>query len=166
MEANWRSLSEDQQAELEDVARPSGWRIVPSKELPSLFPPSLRAKIDSAVVVSAPTSSGGTYLVYSANRVDRKAAQIDIQPFGLIVHSSGPGSSGVFLQHGNWDGRSESPPSGFWEGVDSSGIGDYFLANPPQGLREGTLDQLTKGHRGAFDAIVGEIRAQVDGRKK
>ena len=105
-------------------------------------------------------------IVSSANRVDRKAAEIDIHPFGLIVHSSGPGWSGALLQHGNWDGRSESPPSGFWESVDSSGIGDYFLANPPQGLRGGTLDQLTKGHRGAFDAIVGEIRSQVDGRKK
>jgi hypothetical protein len=104
--------------------------------------------------------------MYSANRVDQSASHIDIQPFGLIVHSSGPGASGVFLQHGNWDGRSASPPTGFWESVDASGIGDYFLANPPHGLRDGTLGQLPKGHRGAFDAIVAEIRAQVDGRKK
>ena len=166
MESNWRSLSDDQQSELDGVARPSGWRVVRGSDLPSVFPDSLRAKVDSAVIVSAPTSSGGTYLVYSANRVDEKTRQIDIQPFGLIVHSSGPGSSGVFLQHGKWDGRSESPPAGFWESVQVSGIGDYLYANPPQGMREGTLDQLPRGRRGAFDATVREIRARVDGRKE
>lgn len=166
MEPNWRSLSDDQQTELDRVVPSSGWRIIRGSDLPSVFPPSLRLKIDSAVIVSAPTSTGGTYLVYIANRVDHKERQIDIQPFGLIVHSSGPSSSGVFLQHGNWKGRSESPPTEFWDSVDTSGIGDYFYSNPPEGLREGTLEQLPKGHRGAFDAIVREIRARVDGRKK
>ena len=163
---NWFSLSDDQQQELNRVALSPGWRIVRGAELPSVFPEDFRAKIDSALVVAAPTSTGGTYLAYSASRVDYKDRQIDIEPFGLIVHSTGPSSSGVFLHHGDWQGRSEAPPAGFWDVVGQSGIGDYFHSNPPMGLREGTLEQLPKGHRGAFDALVHEIRARVDGKKE
>jgi len=166
MKVNWFTLSEDQQNDLDQRVRLPGWRLVRCSELPTVFPESLRQKIDSAVMVAAPTSTGGTYLVYSANRVDYRPQEIDIQPFGLIVHSTGPSSSGVFLDHGTWHGRTESPPDGFWGEVARSGIGQYFMSNPPEGLREGSLDQLPKGHRGAFDAVVREIRARVDGRKK
>lgn len=163
---NWFTLSEDEQKELGDHVQSPGWRIVRGNQLPRVFPGSFRQKIDSAVSVSAPTSTGGVYLAYSANRVDYKSQKIDIEPFGLIVHSTGPSSSGVFLHHGDWDGRTESPPDGFWDTTSRSGIGDYFFSNPPAGLREGTLDQLPKGHRGAFDALVRVIRARVDERKK
>ena len=163
---NWFSLSDDQQEELDKIVLSPGWRIICGTELPSVFPSDFRAKIDSALVLSVPTSTGGTYLAFSANRVDYKDQQIDIEPFGLIVHSTGPSSSGVFLHHGNWEGRTEPPPAGFWDTVARSGIGDYFHSNPPSGLREGTLEQLPKGHQGAFDALVREIRTRVDGKKK
>ena len=166
MKPNWFSLSDDQQKELDEIVPTSGWRIIRGTDLPTVFADTFRAKVDSAVVVSAPTSTGGTYLAFSANRVDYKDQQIDIEPFGLIVHASGPSSSGVFLHHGDWEGRSESPPLEFWDVVAQSGIGDYFHSNPPQGVREGTLEELPKGHRGAFDALIREIRARVDGRKK
>lgn len=163
---NWFTLSEDEQEELGDNVQSPGWRIVPSNQLRRVFPESFRQKIDSAVLLSVPTSTGGVYLAYSANRVDHKSRKIDIELFGLIVHSTGPSSSGVFLHHGDWDGRTESPPDGFWDTTSRSGIGDYFFSNPPAGLHEGTLGQLPKGHRGAFDALVREIRARVDGREK
>ena len=165
IKATWFTLSAEQQRDLDERVKSPGWRLVSGRELPAVFPEALREKIDSAVMVATPTSTGGTYLVYSANRIDHKPQKIDIQPFGLIVHSTGPSSSGVFLDHGNWEGRTESPPSGFWDEAERSGIGDYFLANPPEGLREGTLDRLPTGHRGAFDAIVREIRTRTDGRK-
>jgi hypothetical protein len=114
IKATWFTLSADQQRDLDERAKSPGWRVVGGQELPAVFPEALREKIDSAVVVATPTSTGGTYLVYSANRVDYKPQKIDIQPFGLIVHSTGPSSSGVFLDHGNWEGRTASPPAGFW----------------------------------------------------
>jgi hypothetical protein len=163
---NWVRLSDDEQEEIDRVVLSPGWRLIRGAELPSAFPSDFRAKIDSAVVVAAPTSTGGTYLAYSANRVDYNDQQIDIEPFGLIVHSTGPSSSGVFLHHGSWEARSEPLPAGFWDAVSESGIGDYFHSNPPAGLREGTLEQLPKGHSGAFDALVREIRTRIDGRKK
>jgi hypothetical protein len=64
-----------------------GWRVVAGRELPSVFPDRFRAKIDSALIIAAPTSTGGTYLAFSANRIDLKARALDIEPFGVIVHS-------------------------------------------------------------------------------
>jgi len=162
---NWFSLSDDQRDELIESTPSNSWRLVPSSDLPRVFPSDFRSKIDSALVVSAPTSSGGTYLAYSGNRVDFKAKRIDIEPFGVIVHSTGPSSSGVFLHHGSWEGRTEPPPAGFWEAVEESGVGNYFHSNPPAGLRRGTLEQLPKGHKGAFEAVLREIRARIDGKK-
>lgn len=163
---NWVSLTSEQRDELDKCMPCPGWRIISREQLPAVFSSAFREKIDSAVVVAAPTSTGGMYLAYSASRVDYKDRKIDIEPFGLVVHSTGPSSSGVFLHHGSWNGRSEPPPAQFWDIVAGSGIADYFRSNPPEGLREGTLEQLPKGHRGAFDALVLEIRARVDGRKK
>ena len=162
---NWFSLSVDQQDELGLIVPSSRWRIIPRTGLPSVFPETFRERIDSAIVVSTPTSTGGVYLAYSANRVDLKDRRIDIEPFGLIVHSTGPSTSGVFLHHGNWPGRTAEAPESFWDLVKESGIGDYFHSNPPDGRREGTIDQLSIGHRGAFDALIREIRARVDGKK-
>ncbi len=152
----------EQQEELDRCVRKPGWRIVTRDELPSVFPNTFRERIDSALVIATPTSTGGTYLAYSANRLDWKDRAVDIEPFGLIVHSTGPSSSGVFLHHGDWPGRTEYPSPNFWEEVSKSGIGDYYHTNPPQGLRQGTLEELPRGHRGAFDALVREIRARVD----
>jgi len=130
--------------------------------LPSAFPESLRAKIDSFVLVATATSSGGNYLGFSANRVDFKSRMIDIQPLGLIVGSTGASDAAVFLDHGGWKGRSMPPPPAFWNRFLQSGIGDYFLADPPDGLLEGNIEQLAAGHRGAFDALVREIRSRED----
>jgi hypothetical protein len=165
MKANWVTVTSEQQAELSQRLPASGWRIIPSRDLPSVFPPSFREKIDSAFVITAPTSTGGTYLAYSANRVDFKSQAIDVEPLGLIVHSTGANSSACFLHHGDWEGRSQPPPAGFWEDVDRSGVGEWFKANPPTGLSSGTIDQLPKGHRGAFESLVREIRARVDGHR-
>ena len=163
---NWINLRSEQQDELDRLLSPPGWRLLPGRDLPSVFPDTFRAKIDSALVIATPTSSGGTYLAFSASRVEPKTRAIDIEPFGVIVHSTGPSPSGVFIHHGTWEGRTTDPPAGFWEEVSRSGIGEYFLTNPPAGLRSGTLAQLPRGHRGAFDAIIREIRAREDRAKE
>jgi hypothetical protein len=161
---NWINLSSSQRDELDRFVHPPGWRLVAWSELPSVFPERFRAKMDSALIIAAPTSTGGTYLAFSANRIDLKARALDIEPFGVIVHSTGPGSSGVFIHHGTWEDRSQYPPDAFWTGVSQSGVAQYFLASPPGSRSAGPLTELPKGHAGAFEAIVGQIRAREDGR--
>lgn len=162
---NWISLTPEDQAEFERFVPLSGWRIVPQSELPGVFPTDFRAKIDSAFVIAQKTPTGGTYLVVNALRVDYKDKAIDQEPFGLIVHATGASSSGMFLHHGNWEGRTEPPPPGFWIQISASGIGDYFYTYPPASRREGTLDELPKGHRQASEAVIFRIRKSVDGGK-
>jgi hypothetical protein len=161
---NWINLSSDQQDELGRFVHAPGWRVVAGSELPSVFPERFRAKIDSALIVAAPTSTGGTYLAFSANRVDLKARALDIEPFGVIVHSTGPGPSGVFIHHGTWEDRTQYPPDAFWTGVSQSGVAQYFLISPPANRSAGLLTGLPRGHAGSFEAIVRQIRAREDGR--
>jgi hypothetical protein len=163
---NWLVLSSEQQAELDLVVPSMRWRLIGQNELPAVFPKTFRQRIDSAIVVSTPTSTGGAYLAYSANRVDFKDRSIDIEPFGLIVNSTGVSSIGVFLHHGDWLGRTGPPPAHFWNHVSESGVGNYFRSNPPNGLLSGTIDQLPAGHRQAFDEVIREIRRRADGFTK
>jgi hypothetical protein len=162
---SWVTLTAEQQQELAQCVKPGEWRLVARAQLPSIFPQPFRDKIDSAFVMADLTSTGGTYLAYSAHRIDYKDHAVDIEPLGLIVHSTGPSSSAVFLHHGDWEGRTETPQPRFWEELVKSRTGDYFLTNPPEGSLQGTLDELPKGHRGAFEALIREIRARIDGRK-
>jgi hypothetical protein len=136
--------------------------VVQGNGLPTVFPSSLRERIDSALLICDATSTGGNYLAVSAHRIDEKAQAIDIEPFGIIVHSTGSGSAGVFVHHGDWEERTQSLPLEFSGTLAHGSIGESFLATQLHGLREGTLEQLPKAHRGAFDALIREIRARED----
>jgi len=159
--SSWIHLSRSQQ---EDIARygiKEGWRVLHKESLPNAFPPDFREKMDSAVLIAAPTSTGGTYLVFNARRVDTKSKAIDQEPFAIISHSTGPSSSGMFIHHGDWEGRTETPPQAFWDHVNESGIGDYFLSNPPVNRLSGTFADLPKGDRGAFEQAIILIRSNT-----
>jgi hypothetical protein len=81
MKPHWFSLSADQQNELGLVVPTSRWHIIPRVELPSVFPATFRERIDSAIVVSTPTSTGGVYLAYCANRVDLRTTASTSSPW-------------------------------------------------------------------------------------
>ena len=166
MEESWITLSTEQIAELGEYERTPGWRVLSRDALLSVFPARLRSKIDSALAITAETTTGGTYLVFSALRVDSKDRALDMEPFGLIVHSTGPGSTGVFLHHGEWEGRTEPAPPDFWYEVHAYGIGDYFFARPPGSRTSGSLDELPTKHDGAFRTVIRAIRDRVDRRKR
>ena len=96
----WRPLSDEQRTEVEDLMPPKGsYRIWSQSQIPSIFSPSFREKMDSALAIATETSTGGTYLVAVASRVDFKDRAIDQEPFGIIVHSTGAGASRVFLHN-------------------------------------------------------------------
>ena len=155
-------LSKEEIAEINEYDMKPGWRIMPQEQTPKVFRGSFKEKTDSVVAITAQTSTGGSYLVYSANRIDIKDKANDIEPFGLIVHSTGASTWGMFIHHGDWVGRTEKPPAGIWDEIERSGIGNYYLSNPSSSKKEGALDELPNGHRKGFDEIVKAIRAQVD----
>lgn len=101
---SWLTLTTTQCKEIESENMKSGWKRLSQENLPSVLPSEFRNKIDSAVMIAAPTSTGGTYLVYNNLRVDQKASALDQDPFALIVHSTGPSPNGVLIHHGKWGG--------------------------------------------------------------
>lgn len=157
---SWVSLTSSQQRELDEFARIPGWRMLSQESIPSVFPESFRRKFDSAIMIAAPTSSGGTYLVCNALRADFRAKAVDQEPFAVIFHSTGADPSGMFLHHGNWPHRTQPPPAGFWDHIQKSGVGNFFLTDRPSGLTSGALDQLPPGHREAFDSAVSHYRSE------
>ena len=162
MKDSWIQISTSQKDEISKYGTEPGWRYLPAESIPSVFPQDFRDKMESAVLVVAPTSTGGTYLMFNARRVDTNAAAIDQEPFGVVVHSTGPASSGMFLHHGSWAGRTTKPPLVFWDRVEESGVGNYFLSNPPEGLLSGPLSDLPDGDLNAFVRVTARIRTGVD----
>ena len=151
-------LSEAQRAELQAHLPLSGWKLLSVAELPSVFAVSLQQKIDSALLIASGSSDGTTYMVFNAFRVDTKAAAIDQEPFGIVFSGSVPEYDGVFIHHGDWTGRTSSPGPDFWNQVLHSGVGGFFLTNPPEGKLSGTLDELPTEHQAAFESVVKKIR--------
>jgi hypothetical protein len=157
---NWVLLNAEQQEGLTRLSKSPGWRIVPTKELTPVLPPRLVPKLDSVMVIAEPTSTGGVYLMLNTFRVDGE--EIDQQPFGVIVSSTGASSSGVWVNHGRWEERTVDLPDDFLDVIGNSTIGSYYYANPPFGLLEGSLGQLSDGHREAFEQVTGLLRRRKD----
>lgn len=158
MWASYFQLSDESQEELSRYVLPSGYRVVSAASLPSAFPRSFREKIDSAVLIAQPTSTGGIYMAFNNLRIDVNDRTVDQHPFGFFIHTTGIASVGVFVHHGNWIGRTVQPPPELWTRIANSGIGDYFYSFPPAGKLSGPLADLPTDHRQAFDAAILYLR--------
>ena len=155
---SWLDITPEQQDELATWIVLPGYRIVKGTDLPSVIPDGIRLKIDSALVIADHSSTGGMYVVFSNNRIDKKDKANDIEPMGVLIHSTGPSPKVVFLHHGDWKGRTTALTPEHLE----SGSCDYFYHNPHDGQLSGPLDDLPEGHRGAFHRTIAAIRADVD----
>jgi len=125
-------IQPDQKQRLRETLPEAGWAILSSTELTGILPEPYLAKVDSVIGVSTPTSSGGTCLVFTSLRVDLRSRLIDQDPLGMFVTSTGISSTAVLVHHGDWDQRSWEASSGLWRELEESGIGKYYLSNPPE----------------------------------
>jgi hypothetical protein len=150
------SLSSSHRDECEQVSRASGsgWWRVNKGEIPSFVPPTMRPKLDGGVWVASGSSSGVTYLMFGAERVDVPAGSLDIQPFGMVVFSSGASTGMALIHHGGWMDRSVPLPPDFTAVASSCSTGSYFFARPPDGKTSGSLDELGPGQKAAFEHIL------------
>lgn len=148
-------LSSDHRRECETLSEVSGsgWWRIQKGDLPSFVPQTMRPKLDGGVMVVSGSPSGVTYLMFSAERVD-PPNELDIQPFGVAVFSSGASTGIALIHHGDWPKRTTPLPDDFWNVARSCSTGSYFFARPPEGKTRGSLDELGPGHKGAFDRIV------------
>lgn len=154
------TVSPEQRERLYRLVPQAGWSILSSTELSGVLPDLYVAKIDSVIGVSSPTSSGGTCLMLNNLRVDTGTTLIDQDPLGMFVGSTGVSSTAVLVHHGDWDDRSWEASSDLWRQVEASGIGKYYMMNPPEGLRSGKLDELPKGTSGALQSVLDALRSR------
>lgn len=154
------TFSPEQCERLNRLVPQVGWSILSSTELSGVLPERYIAKIDSLIGVRSPTSSGGTCLMLNSLRVDPRTTLIDQDPLALFVGSTGVSSTAVLVHHGDWDDRSWEASSDLWRQVEDSGIGKYYMLNPPGGLRSGSLDELPKGTSGALQSVLDALRSR------
>ncbi|MFO0905846.1 MAG: hypothetical protein U0939_22755 [Pirellulales bacterium] len=135
------------------------YRAIRQQEIPSVFPKSFREKMDHAVVMASGTRDGRVVVVINAQRVDEKDKAIDQEPFGVVLHTGNPATSGIYIHHGNWEGRTKQVTiPKFWSHVRASGIGDFF---PPPGLQPGDAGELEKlngsSNMRAFSSVIDKL---------
>lgn len=157
VDPSWTELDGNLESELRalknSVNYDPGYRVVPQSEIPGIFSLALKNKCNSAVVMTSTGAHGTVIFVCNALRVDRKAGAIDQEPFGIaLLSSTGAAGSGVFLHHGNWEGRtSRGLPDQFWEQVAASGVGNFFPGNHLPLCSTGALSNLSgTSHGHAF----------------
>ena len=158
------SLSSDDRAECERLSRVSGsgWWRIQKDEIPAFVPLGMRPKLDGGVMVVSASTSGVTYLMFGAERVD-PPAELDIQPFGVAVFSSGASSGMALVHHGGWLERTTPLPGDFSSVASSCSTGSYFFARPPEGKTSGSLDELGTGHKLAFERILTALSSSTGG---
>lgn len=161
LKASWVRLSRGQREWLEGWGRRgAGYHVLGSSDLLGFLPAGLQPKVQSAVLIVLPTSSGGTYALVNNLRVDRRAWEIDQEPVGAIIDSTGARAEALFLHHGGWAGRTLQPSTNFWDHVDASGIGAYFpLPNQPSSTSGPLRDLLGTGHLEAFLEFKTRVRS-------
>src|SRR5271166_1838345 len=159
---SWKQLDADQIQEWRNLTsdypgQPYYKHLTP-QELPSGIPPTLRSKINHAILMASGTPQGEVMLVCDLCRADkdRKGRVIDQQPFALVLDGHGNAPSGMYLHHGDWDkDRTFRPPQSFWDAVDQSGLGRYFYPEIPAGRDSGFLSDLPVSSYGnAFQEMV------------
>jgi len=167
MEKEWTQnlpLSSDHRRECESLSgvSKSGWWRIQKGAIPSFVPQGMRQKLDGGVIVVSGSPSGVTYLMFSAERVD-PPDDLDIQPFGVAVFSSGASTGMALIHHGGWLDRTTPLPDDFVSVTRSCSTGSYFFARPPEGKTSGSLDELGMGHKLAFERIVSTLSGSTGG---
>ena len=160
LKVSWFTFVPEQQRRIEGLVPQSGWSLISRDELCGILPNRYLPKVDSVIGVSAPTSTGGTCLMFTNLRVDTGTYLVDQDPLGFFLSSSGVSSSGVLVHHGDWDDRSWGASTALWREVEETGIGGYFAANPPEGRSSGSLMELPKGIGGALERVLDALRAR------
>jgi hypothetical protein len=122
----------------------------------------MRQKLDDGVMLASGSPSGVTYLMFCAERVD-PPDDLDIQPFGIAVFSSGASIGMALILHGGWPDRTTPLPNDFRSIACSSSTRSFFFAKPPEGKTIGSLDELRLGHKLALVRIVAILSGSTSG---
>jgi hypothetical protein len=162
------SLSSSQLDEFEQIAKrynsTSGFKWLPSSEIPKAIPEPLRNKLKSAMLMWERTSSSSVFLVFNNIRFDQKDNSLDQQPFGIVVNSSGASTYGIFIDHGNWQNRSIPITPEVISILESTSLGNYFpfREEVSQNSSGSLTDLKNTSHGSAFKEMISELKVSIN----
>lgn len=129
-----------------------GYELIGPAYYPSFISQTFREKCPMAVRIVSGSSSNRAAVLYNFRRVDGDF--IDEHPFCFLIISGSYAVSGSFIDHGDWVGRTTPIPKDFISQIESSSVGSFLGANPPEGKTSGSLDELQGSDTLAFDRVI------------
>jgi hypothetical protein len=152
-------ITAEQRAEFEALAdelrEPSGYRWLTPFEIPSAIPEKLRQSLTSALLMWEHTSTGAVFIVCNGIRLDSGPQELDQEPMGIAVHSSGASDTVLFLHHGAWAGRTVPITPEVRIVLASTSMGNFFPLGEVPSPSGGRLAELARtSHEGAFRSLV------------
>ena len=163
--ANKIVLDETQCSEIERLVESldgDGFVMVAQGDLPSAIPLGLAGKMDSAVFVVSGSAGDRAIAMWNGYRIDQRPQAVDEHPIAIMMISGSVQPEAVILDHGGWDGRTTPLSDEHKRYILNSGVGDYFLSQPPEGVPSGSLGQLSPGRRDAFEQCVNELEIMIE----
>lgn len=159
---DWFNVKNEDRRKWESLCPPGEYRILPREALSGILPEPLINKFTNFFIMASGTSSGNVYYMANGNRIDFNDNAVDQMPFGLAFVGDNPIASGCFIQHGDWENRTTTPPNEFWLEIRSSGIPTHYpLSELPTESSGKITDLKIDSQHHAFSNIVETLKEQV-----
>jgi hypothetical protein len=159
---DWFNVKNEDRRKWESLCPPGEYRILPREALSGILPEPLINKFANFFIMASGTSSGNVYYMANGNRVDFNDNAVDQMPFGLAFVGDNPIASGCFIQHGDWENRTTTPPNEFWLEISSSRISTHYpLSELPTESSGKIVDLKIDSQHHAFSNIVNTLKEQV-----
>lgn len=130
--SKWRTLCPENQ-----------YRVVSAAALPTGTPNSLKEKSVQVVLMSSgDTTNNCSVMVANFIRHDRLDVALDQEPWILVFDHSKQTSTGAFIHHGNWDGRTVKLDPQVRFALETSGLTAHFPSVGIPAQTEGLLADL------------------------
>ena len=122
------------------------YRVVTASELPTGTPAALKQKSVRVVVMSSGDNANNrSVVVANFIRHDRHGMALDQEPLILVFDHEKQTTTGAFIHHGNWDGRTVKLNSTVVLALENSGLTAHFPTVGIPGQPAGSLTEL-KAH--------------------
>jgi len=159
---DWFNVKKEDRRKWESLCPPGEYRILPREALSGILPEPLINKFINFFIMASGTSSGNVFYMANGNRIDFNDNAVDQMPFGLAFVGDNPIASGCFIQHGDWENRTTTPPNEFWLEIRSSEIPTHYpLSELPTESSGKITDLKIDSQHHAFSNIVETLKEQV-----
>ncbi len=125
------------------------YRVIEPTILPNGLPTKLLYKCNNAVLMASGSQLHHVVFVANLSRVETKA--LDQNPYIIWFDHERHVTTGGFIHHGDWEGRTIALESSFLAAIESSGIMAHYPYSEIPATLAGKLSDLTiNSHNKAF----------------